>query len=714
MRVINLILILSMIATSCVKNPLLSKYQTPYEIIPFHLIENKHYLPAFKEAMEVHLAEIDAIVNNQEAPNFENTIVALERSGSLLTRVASPFYNMLSAETNDELQQIAEQVSPLMSEHSNAIRLNEKLFAKVKAVYDQKDQFHLSTEDARLLQDTYDSFADNGANLSDSDKAIYRELSKELSLLTLQFGQNVLKETNSWSRLITDKDLLSGLPQDVLDMLAMNAKETGQEGWLLNLKVTTYVPFMKYAENRDLRHELYMAYSTRAMNGNESDNREIIKKIVNTRLKISNLLGYPSYADKVLVHRMAENKDNVYKLLDDLLAAYKPYAIEEVKAVQDYANSLGADFKVQPWDWSFYAEKLKEEKYALNDELLKPYFELENVKKGVFGLATQLYGLQFVKNEDIPVYHPEVEAFEVKDKDGQFVSVLYTDFHPRDGKRPGAWMNQFKGQWRDADGKDSRPHIIIVMNFTRPTETKPALLTYDEVTTFLHEFGHAIHGMITECTYESLSGTSVYRDFVELPSQIMENWASEKEFLNQFAVHYETGEQIPTELIEKIKAAENYNMAYACVRQLSFGYLDMAFHTLEQPFEDDVIAAEKAAIARTQVLPSIPETGVSPSFNHIFSGGYAAGYYSYKWAEVLDADAFSVFKEKGIFNQEVAASFAENILKRGGTEHPMILYKRFRGQEPTIDALLERNGVRTNENKEQRLKNKDKRTKNKE
>ena len=695
MRVINLILILSMITTSCVENPLLSKYQTPYETIPFHLIQNKHYLPAFKEAMEVHLAEIDAIVNNQEAPNFENTIVALERSGSLLTRVASPFYNMLSAETNDELQEIAEQISPLMSEHSNAIRLNEKLFAKVKAVYDQKDQLQLNTEETRLLQDTYDSFADNGANLSDGDKAVYRELSKELSLLTLQFGQNVLKETNNWSKLITDKNLLSGLPQDVLDMLAMNAKDAGQEGWLLNLKVTTYVPLMKYAENRDLRHELYMAYSTRAMNGNESDNREIIKKIVNIRLKISNLLGYSSYADKVLVHRMAENKDNVYKLLDDLLVAYKPYAVEEVKAVQAYANSLGADFQVQPWDWSFYAEKLKEEKYALNDELLKPYFELENVKKGVFGLATQLYGLQFVKNEDIPVYHPEVEAFEVKDKDSRFVSVLYTDFHPRDGKRPGAWMSQFKGQWRDADGKDSRPHITIVMNFTRPTETKPALLTYDEVTTFLHEFGHAIHGMITECTYESLSGTSVYRDFVELPSQIMENWASEKEFLNQFAVHYQTGEQIPIELIEKIKAAENYNMAYACVRQLSFGYLDMAFHSLEQPFEDDVIAAEKAAMASTQVLPSIPETGMSPSFNHIFSGGYAAGYYSYKWAEVLDADAFSVFKEKGIFNQEVAASFAENILKRGGTEHPMILYKRFRGQEPTIDALLKRNGIKT-------------------
>lgn len=682
-----------MIVTSCVENPLLSKYQTPYETIPFHLIQNKHYLPAFEEAMKEHLTEIDAIVNNPAAPDFENTIVALERAGSLLTRVSSPFYNMLSAETNDELQGIAEQISPLMSEHGNAIRLNEKLFARVKAVYDQKDQLQLNTEDARLLQDTYDGFADNGANLSDADKAVYRELSKELSMLTLQFGQNVLKETNSWSKLITDESVLSGLPQDVLDMLALNAKNAGQEGWLLNLKATSYIPLMKYAENRDLRHELYMAYTTRAMTGNEFDNREIIKNIVNTRLKISNLLGYASYADKVLVHRMAENKANVYQLLDDLLAAYKPYAVAEVKAVQAYADSQGADFQVQPWDWSFYAEKLKEEKYALNDELLKPYFELEHVKKGVFGLATQLYGLQFVKNEAIPVYHPEVEAYEVTDKNGQFISILYTDFHPRDGKRPGAWMSDFKGQWRDAAGNDSRPHITIVMNFTRPTETKPALLTYDEVTTFLHEFGHAIHGMITECTYESLSGTSVYRDFVELPSQIMENWASEKEFLDQFAVHYQTGEQIPMALIEKIKAAENYNTAYACLRQLSFGYLDMAFHSLEQAFEGDVIAAEKAAMARTQILPSIAGTGMSPSFNHIFSGGYAAGYYSYKWAEVLDADAFSVFKEKGIFNQEVAASFAENILKRGGTEHPMTLYKRFRGQEPTIEALLQRNGI---------------------
>lgn len=687
-----LILLMSMTVTAIMANPLLGKYKTPYGTIPFNSIETKHYLPAFEHAMKIHLAEVDKITNNKQKPTFENTIVALEQAGNLLSQVSSPFYNLLSAETNDELQEIAEKVSPLMSEHYNAISLNEKLFARVKAVYEMRDQLKLNVEDARLLQKTYDSFADNGANLSESDKAIYRELSKELSMLTLQFGQNVLKETNNWNLLIADKELLAGLPQDVLDMLAMNAKNAGKDGWLLNLKATTYIPFMKYAANRDLRRELYLAYSTRSMNGGEYDNREIIRNIVNTRLKIANLLGHKSYADQVLVHRMAENKDNVYKLLDDLLKAYYPYAVKEVEAVQAYADSKGAYFKIQPWDWSFYAEKLKDEKYALNDELLKPYFELEHVKKGVFELATRLFGLQFIKNDNIQKYHPEVDVYEVKDKNGKFLSVLYTDFHPRDGKRPGAWMNEFKGQWVQK-GKDSRPHIIIVMNFTRPTETKPALLTYDEVTTFLHEFGHALHGMLSECTYESLSGTNVYRDFVELPSQMLENWASQKEFLDEFAVHYETGEKIPAELIEKIKASDNFNAAYFCLRQLSFGYVDMAWHTLTTPFEGDVLDMEKTAMSKTQILPYVANTGMSPAFSHIFAGGYAAGYYSYKWAEVLDADAFSVFAEKGIFNKETATSFYENILKRGGTEHPMVLYKRFRGQEPTIDALLKRSGV---------------------
>lgn len=684
---------LSVVAAAQVENPFLKTYNTPHQTIPFNQIKTEYYLPTFDAAMKEQVKEIDAIVNNNEAPTFQNTIVALERSGLFLNKVSSPFYNLLSSETSDELQTIAETISPIMSEHSNYIQLNDKLFAKVKAVYEQKDKLNLSVEDQMLLKNTFDGFADNGANLSDADKAIYKELSKDLSMFALQYGQNVLKETNKFGMLISDKDLLKGLPQDVLDMLAANAKKAGKEGWLLNLKTTTIVPVMKYAENRDIRRELYMASSTKCMVGGEYDNRDLVKKIVNTRLSIANLLGHKSYADYVLVHRMAENKENVYDLHTKLIEAYKPAAIKEYADVQEYANKNGAYFILQPWDWSYYSEKLKDEKYALNDEMLKPYFELESVKKGVFGLATKLYGIKFTKNNNIPVYHPEVDAYDVTDENGKFVSVLYTDFHPRDGKRSGAWMNEFKAQWMI--GKtDSRPHITVVMNFTRPTETKPALLTFDEVTTFLHEFGHALHGMLTKCNYESLSGTNVYRDFVELPSQIMENWASEKEFLDGFAAHYQTGEKIPAELIQKIKASENFNIAYLCMRQLSFSYLDMAWHIIETPFEGDAIAYEKLAMAPTQILPIVPNTAMSPTFNHIFSGGYAAGYYSYKWAEVLDADAYSVFAKKGIFDKKTATSFRQNILMKGGTEHPMTLYKRFRGQEPTIDALLIRNGIK--------------------
>lgn len=695
MKIRNSILaIMTLVTTSTVLagNPLLEKYNTPHQTIPFQLIKNEHYMPAFEVAMKEHNKEIDKIVNQKSAPTFQNTILALEKSGSLLNKVSSPFYNLLGAETNDELQDIAQKLSPMMSEHSNAITLNEKLFKRVKAVYDQRESLKLNTEDDMLLQKTYDSFANNGANLSEADKAIYRELSKELSMLSLQFGQNALKENNQWNLLITDKNLLAGLPDDLLEMMAANAKKQNKEGWLLDLKVTTYVPFMKYASNRDLRRELYMAYGTRNLSGGEYDNVENIRKIVNTRLKIANLLGKENYADHVLIRRMAEKKENVYDLLNKLLDAYKPVAEKEYADIQAYANANGAYFKLQPWDWSYYAEKLKEEKYSVNDELLKPYFELEQVKKAVFGLATKLYGVEFKLNKNIPVYHKEVDAYEVFDAKGNFVSVLYTDFHPRDGKRAGAWMSEFKGQWTEK-GVDSRPQITIVMNFTRPTSTKPALLTFDEYTTFLHEFGHALHGMLTKCNYESLSGTSVYRDFVELPSQIMENWGPEKEFLDGFASHYLTGEKIPAELIQKIKAAENFNVANFCLRQLSFGLLDMAWHTLNTEFTGDVIAFEKAAMKPTQILPVIYETAMSPTFSHIFAGGYAAGYYSYKWAEVLDADAYSVFSKNGIFDQKTAKSFLENILQKGGTEHPMTLYKNFRGQEPTIDALLKRNGI---------------------
>lgn len=674
-------------------NPLLEKYNTPYETIPFNKIKNEHYLPAIEVAMKEHNKEIDAIVNNTKPATFENTIVALEKSGALLTKVTTPFFNLLGAETNDEMQAIAQKVSPMLSEHGNAITLNNKLFARVKAVYDAKDKLKLTAEQQMLLQKTYDRFAENGANLSDKDKETYKQLSKDLSMLTLNFGQNGLKETNKWSMQITDKSLMAGLPQDVLDMLAINAKKAGKEGWVLDLKATTYGPVMKYADNRDLRRELYIAYSTRNMLGGEFDNVENVRKIANLRLQMVKLLGNKSYADYSLVHRMAENKANVYDLLTKLLVAYKPAAEKEYADLQDFANKKGAYFKVQSWDWSYYSEKLKAEKFDLNDEMLKPYFELENVKKGVFGLATKLYGIKFVKNTNIPVYHAEVDAYDVVDEKGKFVAVLYTDFHPRDGKRSGAWMSEFKGQWLDGK-KDSRPHITIVMNFTRPTETKPALLTFDEVTTFLHEFGHALHGMLTKCTYESLSGTSVYRDFVELPSQIMENWGPEKAFLDGFAKHYQTGEKIPAALIQKIKDAENFNIANFSLRQLSFGFLDMAWHTLEIPYTGDVIKFEKEAMSKTQILPVINEVSMSPTFNHIFAGGYAAGYYSYKWAEVLDADAYSVFVKNGIFDKKTAASFRENILVKGGTEHPMTLYKRFRGQEPTIDALLIRNGIK--------------------
>lgn len=685
--------LLTTAAVQAAENPFLKPFKTPYETCPFQEIKLEHYMPAFEEGMKQQMAEIEAIVNNPAPATFENTIVALEKSGRMLNRVAGVFYNLLSAETNDDLQAIAQELSPKMSEHSNAISLNEALFARIKTVYEQKDKLKLTVEQAKLLQDTYDSFADNGANLSEEDKAVYRELTKKLSLLTLNFGQNVLKATNAWEMLLTDESLLAGLSDDTKQMLAENAQKKGKEGWLLNLKPTTVVPFLKYADNRDLRRELWEANNTLCLQGGEYDNRQNVIDIVNTRLAIAKLLGKQSYAEYVLKHRMATNEENVYNLLNQLLEAYKPVAEREYAEVQEYATAHGFYAKVQPWDWSYYSEKLKNEKYSINDEILRPYFELENVKKGVFGLATKLYGIKFTRNEKIQVYHPEVVAYDVTDSRGKHVAVFYADFHPREGKRAGAWMSEFKGQWKDGR-KDSRPQTIIVMNFTRPTQDKPALLTYDELTTFLHEFGHALHGMLTDCTYESLSGTNVYRDFVELPSQIMENWASQQAFLDEFAVHYQTGEKIPAELVQKIKDAANYNAGYLCVRQLNFGFLDMAWHTLTEPFEGNVIAFEKAAVAATDILPVQCNTALSPTFSHLFSGGYAAGYYSYKWTEVLAADAFSVFMENGIFDKKTADSFRTNILERGSTEDPMVLYKRFRGQEPTIDALLEHDGIK--------------------
>ena len=673
-------------------NVFLTKYDTPHGTIPFDKIRLDDYLPAMREGMRLQNEEIAAIVKNSDAPTFENTIEAFEHTGEVLSKVQYAFYNLLSAETCDEMDSIANEISPEETEHGNNIYLNNELFERVAAVYAQKDSLALTAEQQMLLSNTYDAFVKRGATLDSAQKEQYRELSKELSLLELQFQQNTLKATNAYQKVVTDERQLAGLPDGIKEAAAQLAKDKGQEGWLFNLSYPSYVPFMKYADNRELRKELYTAYNTKATEG-DIDNKPVVKKIVNCRLRIAKLLGFKDYASYVLQKRMAENKENVYDLLNNLLTAYKPTALNEVAEVQKYAKEHGADFELMPWDWSYYSEKLREEKYSINDEQLKPYFELERVKKGVFGLATRLYGLRFEKNSDIPVYHPEVEAFDVYDEDGSFLAVLYTDFHPRDGKRSGAWMTEYKCQSRRADGTDNRPHISIVMNFTKPTDSTPSLLTFDELTTFLHEFGHSIHGMVAKTTYESLAGTNVYRDFVELPSQLMENWAYEKEYLDEFAVHYQTGEKIPAELVEKIRRAANFNTGYLTLRQLSFGYLDMAWHTLNADFDGDVRDFELKAWKETQVLPSVEGAIMSVQFNHIFSGGYSAGYYSYKWAEVLDADAFSVFQKEGIFNKATASRFRNEVLAKGGSEHPMTLYMRFRGQKPTIEPLLKRNGI---------------------
>lgn len=676
-------------------NPFFGKYKTPFETPPFDKIKTEHYEPAFKRGIAELKADIEKIANNSEPATFENTIVALDRSGELLNRVSGAFFNVLSANANDEMMEISQRISPDLTESSNNIYLNEKLFARVKAVYDQRQSLNLSVEDSRLLDETYRAFQESGATLSAEDKEKYRALTTELSLLSLQFDQNALKDQNRFEMLLTDEKDIAGLPESIREAAAHLAKEKGKEGWLFTLDAPSYVPFMRYADSRALREKMYRAYMSTGNKGDEYDNKEIIRKLVNDRLALAQLMGYPNYAAFELSHKMAKNADNVYKLLNQLLDAYKPVAINEYNAVQGFAMGMEQqNMQVMPWDWSYYSEKLKDLRFKVNDEMTRPYFLLENVKKGVFGLATQLYGLTFKENKKIPVYDKEVQAYEVYDAEGNFKAVLYTDFFPREGKQSGAWMNGIRSQYRDAKGKDVRPQIIIVMNFTRPTDTKPSLLTFDEVETLLHEFGHALHGICADGTYASLSGTSVYQDFVELPSQIMENWLTEKEYLDQIAVHYETGEKIPQELVQKLIDASNFNTGYACCRQVSFGLLDMAWHTITEPFEGDVVAFEKKAWAPAAVVPEVPAACMSTNFGHLFAGGYAAGYYGYKWAEVLDADAFSLFKEKGIFNKEVAKSFYDNILSKGGTEDPAVLYKRFRGQEPTIDALLIRNGIK--------------------
>lgn len=696
MKIRQTVVLLCILNMTEAQNPFFENIHTPHGTVPFDRISVEHYAPAIRRGIECQNEEIDAIVRNPQPADFHNTILALEKSGQLLHRVEVVFDNLLSAETNDAMQELAKELMPLLSEHANNITLNERLFERVKTAYEHRNDEPLTAEQRKLTEDTYEGFVRSGANLQGADKEQYRELSRQLSLLTLQFSENNLKETNDYQLVLTDEAQLKGLPQSAIDAAAETAREKQQEGWVFTLHAPSYVPFLTYAADRNLRKEIYMAYNTKCTHANACNNLDIVKQLVNTRLALAQLLGYKDYATYKLERRMAQNSANVYHLLNQLLEAYKPTAQKEYAEVQALAREeQGADFTLMPWDWSYYSQKLKDRKFSLNDEMLRPYFELENVKKGVFGLATRLYGITFRKNPDIPVYHKDVEAFDVFDKDGSFLAVLYTDFHPREGKRSGAWMTSYKEQCIDEKtGENSRPHVSLVMNFTKPTQDKPALLTFGEVETFLHEFGHSLHGMFANTTYASLSGTNVYWDFVELPSQFMENFAVEKEFLHTFARHYQTGELIPDELVQRIVDSRNFNAAYACLRQVSFGLLDMAWYTRTTPFEGDVMAYEKQAWARAQVLPSVEGTCMSTQFSHIFAGGYSAGYYSYKWAEVLDADAFSLFKQKGIFNREVAESFRENILSKGGTEHPITLYKRFRGQEPTIDALLIRNGIK--------------------
>ena len=708
---ITMALATTVLAGTAATNPFFNykNWKTPHGTYPFNEIYAEHYMPAFEEAMKQGLQDIDNIVNNPAAPTFANTIEAYEASGEMLGIVAGCFYNLAHSETNDTIQQIELELSPKMSEYSASIRLNEGLFQRIKAVYDQKDKLKLNKAQMKLLEDVYEGFANNGANLSPEDKQIYRDLSAKLSKLTLQYGQNVLKATNAWSMLITDEALLAGLNDDTKAMLRSNAEKKGLEGWLLNLKPTTTIPVMQDLDNRDIRRELYMASATKCVGG-EFDNTANIIEIVNTRLALANLFGKKTYADKSLYKTMAETPERVYRLLDQLRDAYMPAAQAEVKELEDYAHAHGLyAAHLQPWDWSYYSKKLKQEKYAISDDDLRPYFELEAVKQGVFGLAKRLYGITFKENKDIQVYNPEVTAYEVFDEKGKFLAVYYADFHPRDGKRGGAWMNDFQPQYIKGK-KDHRPHIVNVMNFTRPTADKPALFTYDEVRTFLHEFGHGLHGMLTRCQYSAQSGTNVPRDFVELPSQFNENFIDEKEFLDTFAKHYKTGETLPQELLDKMHASQTYHAAYSCVRQLSFGYLDMAWHTLDKPFEpnetigvvESVVRFSNEAMEQVQVMPTVPGAQMATSFTHIFSGGYAAGYYSYKWSELLDADAFSVFKEAqtkngSIFDKKAAKRFRENILEKGGTEKAMDLYVRFRGGEPTINALLERDGIKAKE-----------------
>lgn len=667
-------------------------FSTKHNTAPFSQIKIEDYVPAFNEGIALAKAEIDAIVNNPDAPTFENTIVAMDFSGDILDRLSSIFFNLNSAETNDEMQKIAQEVSPLLSEFGNDIRLNADLFAKVKAVYDQKDSLNLNPEQTTLLDKKYKSFSRNGANLPEDKKNQLREIDKELSKLSLQFGENVLAETNNFELHLTNEKDLSGLPEGTIEAARLLAKNQEKEGWVFTLDHPSYVPFLTYADNRELRKKMAIAFGAKAFQNNEFDNQENVLKIAKLRFERANLLGYKTHAHFVLEERMAESPEKVFSFLNDLLAKAKPAAQKEFAELTAFAKELDGIEQLEKWDGAYYSEKLKQQLFNLDDEKLKPYFQLEKVLEGAFTVAKKLYGLTFTEVFDIDKYHEEVTTYEVRDAENNLVSIFYADFFPRKGKRNGAWMTSFKSQYVK-DGVNERPHISNVCNFTKPTETKPSLLTFNEVTTLFHEFGHGLHGMLANTTYPSLSGTSVYWDFVELPSQIMENWCYEPEALALFANHYETGEIIPIEYVQKIKESASFQEGLATLRQLSFGLLDMAWHGQDPTSITDLKAFETEQFANTQLYPDVKENAMSTSFSHIFQGGYSSGYYSYKWAEVLDADAFEYFQEKGIFNEEVAKKFKDNVLSKGGTEHPMTLYKRFRGQEPKPEALLKRAGL---------------------
>ena len=678
------------------KNPFLEPYGTLHDTVPFDRIRLEDYEEAFMEGIRRDNEYLEKTINNPEKPTFDNTVLNPFDEGDnyydLLDRVSTVFFNLLSAETNDEMDALAQKMQPILTQHANDMRLNPQLFERIRQVH--LHHRRLTPEEKMLLDNCYEGFVRSGALLDEEGKTKLRQLTEEASMLSLQFSQNLLKENKAFTLHITDEAQLDGLPDTAREAAALAAKEAGKEGWLFTLDMPSYSPFMTYSTQRELRKQMYMARNTECTHDNSENNIEICKRLINLRREIAQLLGYKTYADYVLKRRMASNVRNVYRLLDDLIDAYKPTAMKEREELIKLFKKNNSQLKMMPWDSGFYSHKLQMKKYNLDAEMLRPYFELSKVIEGVFGLANRLYGITFKENKDIPVYHPDVKAYEVFDKDGSYLAVFYADFHPRKGKQGGAWMTEYQGQWITKKGENIRPHVSVVMNLTKPTDEKPALLTLGEVETFLHEFGHSLHGMFANTRFESLSGTNVWWDFVELPSQFMENFSVEKDFLRTFAFHYQTGEPLPDDLIRRIVKSRNFMVATACLRQVSFGLLDMAYYTKKDAFTDDIIPFEKKAWKKAILGEQLPDTCMTVQFSHIMAGGDAAGYYSYKWAEVLDADAFSVFKRHGIFDQETAQRFRDNILSRGGTEHPMTLYKRFRGGEPTIDALLKRNGIK--------------------